>query len=159
MTEGGKAVVLSCRYHGWSYNMKGGLAKAPGFDTVPGFVPADNGLLPLRIHVDAIGFVSTDAVTFNQQFQNFYQQPRVRAIDLSNFEYDHSWSMEDSVREKGVIYFQSLVKQALVAHHALEVAAGEKIFPAMHQQRGETAEDVFCKRLESSCGSASELTW
>ncbi|KAL8293332.1 hypothetical protein RQP46_000033 [Phenoliferia psychrophenolica] len=293
-TEGGKANILACKYHGWSYTMKGALAKAPGFDAVPGFVPADNGLWSLRVHIDTLGFIwvsmdkSATAITFEQQFGGFYKQPRVQSIDLSGFEFDHSWSMEDCqfnwkslcsnynehyvecddnyiahyaepnvnhkaghrqggqifpcfifpyssftinpnymytmrvvptsatttsmqydvyrlkgcpdeifnevdkaykeiesedkflctnaqknlnggtystgplhpVREKGVIFFQNLVKKALVAHRELELVAGEKIYPALQQgQRGETAEDVFCKSLEASCGSDPKLAW
>lgn len=64
-----------------------------------------------------------------------------------------------AVREKGVIFFQNLVKEALMSHHALEVAAGDKIFPALQQSRGETAEDLFCKQLESPCGPDPKLAW
>ena len=34
-------------------------------------------------------------MSFESQFGGFYKEPRVQAMDLSNFEYDHSWSMED----------------------------------------------------------------
>lgn len=49
ITAGGKSFQLATFYAMLiihpraSYTMKGALAKAPGFDTVPSFVPADNG--------------------------------------------------------------------------------------------------------------------
>jgi hypothetical protein len=80
-TESGKAVVLACKYHGWryeafqrsiiifsdpypSYSMKGALAKAPGFDTVPGFDPASNGLWKLRVYIDQLGFIWVNMDTY-----------------------------------------------------------------------------------------------
>lgn len=43
--------MLGCKYHGWSYDVKGQLVKAPMFDGVPGFRKEDNGLfeVPLRV--------------------------------------------------------------------------------------------------------------
>lgn len=44
-------MVLGCKYHGWSYDVKGQLVKAPMFDGVPGFRKEENGLfeVPLRV--------------------------------------------------------------------------------------------------------------
>ena len=33
----GRASILSCRYHGWSYGLNGKLAKAPDYDTLKDF--------------------------------------------------------------------------------------------------------------------------
>lgn len=64
-------------------------------------------------------------------------------------------------REAGVIYFQSLVRKALLAHRELEQAAGHPIYPAKFQQRGETQEDKFCAELEgAACGGEDKrLAW
>lgn len=42
--ECGKSLVLGCRYHGWSYDTKGKLVKAPEFEGVEGFSKDANSL-------------------------------------------------------------------------------------------------------------------
>ena len=44
--------------------MKGALAKAPGFDTVPGFDPTSNELWKLRVHIDQLGFIWVNMDTY-----------------------------------------------------------------------------------------------
>ncbi|KAI8666167.1 Rieske domain-containing protein [Fusarium keratoplasticum] len=53
----GSSTVLGCRYHGWSYDTKGQLTKAPHFDNVPGFEKSQNGLFPIHTRVDDGGFL------------------------------------------------------------------------------------------------------
>ncbi|KAF2102564.1 ISP domain-containing protein [Rhizodiscina lignyota] len=53
----GSSLVLGCRYHGWSYDTRGRLTKAPEFDKVPGFDKAQNSLFEIHARVDAHGFV------------------------------------------------------------------------------------------------------
>ena len=53
----GSSLVLGCRYHGWSYDTKGNLTKAPQFDAVPGFKKEDNGLFQIWVRTDPNGFV------------------------------------------------------------------------------------------------------
>ena len=53
----GTALVLGCKYHGWCYDTKGKLVKAPQFEDVPGFNKAENSLFEIRVKVDANGFV------------------------------------------------------------------------------------------------------
>ncbi|KAL5339727.1 Rieske [2Fe-2S] iron-sulfur domain-containing protein [Aspergillus crustosus] len=55
--ESGKSTVLSCRYHGWSYNTRGELIKAPQFDGVVGFERSKNGLFGVGVDVDENGIV------------------------------------------------------------------------------------------------------
>lgn len=64
-----------------------------------------------------------------------------------------------ATREMGVIYFQKLVRDALTSHRALEEAAGHDISPALAMPRGETAEDLFCKKLQSGCTMGDKLDW
>jgi phenylpropionate dioxygenase-like ring-hydroxylating dioxygenase large terminal subunit len=61
--ECGSSTVLGCRYHGWSYDTKGQLTKAPEFDTVPGFDKKENGLWEIHTRISAQGlvFVNLDA--------------------------------------------------------------------------------------------------
>ncbi|KAL4945142.1 Rieske [2Fe-2S] iron-sulfur domain-containing protein [Aspergillus oleicola] len=49
--ESGCSTVLSCRYHGWSYNVRGELIRAPQFEGVRGFEKASNGLFGVRTAV------------------------------------------------------------------------------------------------------------
>ena len=59
----GSSLVLGCRYHGWSYDTKGRLTKAPEFDRIPGFDKSKNSLFEIHARVDNHGFayVNLDA--------------------------------------------------------------------------------------------------
>lgn len=60
--ECGSSTVLGCRYHGWSYDTRGRLIKAPEFENVPGFDKKDNGLWEVRTEVrEGMVFVNFDA--------------------------------------------------------------------------------------------------
>ncbi|KAK5064333.1 hypothetical protein LTR84_000166 [Exophiala bonariae] len=49
--------VLSCKYHGWSYDLRGNLVKAPKFDGLEGFTKAENSLFEVSVGVDGDGVV------------------------------------------------------------------------------------------------------
>jgi phenylpropionate dioxygenase-like ring-hydroxylating dioxygenase large terminal subunit len=53
----GSSLVLGCRYHGWSYDTKGYLVKAPQFDSIEGFDKTQNGLFGIYTCTDRAGFV------------------------------------------------------------------------------------------------------
>lgn len=53
----GKAKILACRYHGWSYGLNGKLAKAPGYQGLGQFKKEENGLLRIHVKIDTNGFV------------------------------------------------------------------------------------------------------
>jgi phenylpropionate dioxygenase-like ring-hydroxylating dioxygenase large terminal subunit len=57
MQEAGQVSILACKFHGWSYTMKGALAKAPLFQDQAHFDAKKNGLLPIRTHIDKLGFI------------------------------------------------------------------------------------------------------
>ncbi|KAL1970261.1 hypothetical protein VTN77DRAFT_5421 [Rasamsonia byssochlamydoides] len=61
--ESGSSTVLGCRYHGWSYNTRGTLIKAPHFENVPGFDKSQNGLFEIHTAMskDGLIFVNLDA--------------------------------------------------------------------------------------------------
>lgn len=46
-----------CRYHGWSYDTKGKLTKAPKFDDIPSFKREENNLYQIWVKTDDNGFV------------------------------------------------------------------------------------------------------
>ena len=57
--ECGSSTILGCRYHGWSYDTKGRLTKAPEFDKVPDFDKDSNGLWEVRTEViDELVFIN-----------------------------------------------------------------------------------------------------
>ncbi|KAH7125722.1 Rieske [2Fe-2S] iron-sulfur domain-containing protein [Dendryphion nanum] len=53
----GSSLVLGCRYHGWSYDTRGRLVKAPHFDGIEGFEKSQNGLFSIKTCVDRVGFI------------------------------------------------------------------------------------------------------
>lgn len=106
----GKASILSCKYHGWSYGFTGKLAKAPRFDTVEGFDKSQHGLLPVHVHVDKAGFVWVNLqagepeVKWDDDFQGVDETPRMKAFDFTDeFIYDHTWDMDLEANWKGLI--------------------------------------------------------
>jgi phenylpropionate dioxygenase-like ring-hydroxylating dioxygenase large terminal subunit len=46
---GERAARIRCPYHGWSYDLRGRLALAPGMDDVVDFDPGAHGLAPVRL--------------------------------------------------------------------------------------------------------------
>lgn len=108
--KAGTSSILSCKYHGWSYGFKGNLAKAPRFDTVPGFDKSQHGLLPIHVHVDKAGFVWVNLqagepdVKWDDDYKGADDSARMQAFDFAQeFTYDHTWEMEVAANWKGLI--------------------------------------------------------
>ena len=53
----GSSTIFGCKYHGWSYDTKGQLTKAPQFDHIPGFEKSQNSLFQIHTKVDDCGFI------------------------------------------------------------------------------------------------------
>lgn len=90
--------------------MNGNLAKAPRFDQVEGFKKEDYKLYKVHTHIDDLGFLwvnldSAEKPTFSweEQFGGVDKQPRLKNFDMSNYEYDHTWSMEGKFNWKTLI--------------------------------------------------------
>ncbi|KAF2447735.1 ISP domain-containing protein [Karstenula rhodostoma CBS 690.94] len=97
----GTAKIFSCRYHGWSYGLNGKLAKAPGYQDVPGFDKQQNGLFKIHVRTDAKGFVwiNLDAseepeVPWVSDFRGVDEQERFNNFDFDNYEFDHTWKID-----------------------------------------------------------------
>ncbi|KAM6511404.1 Choline monooxygenase, chloroplastic [Fusarium falciforme] len=108
--ESGKARILSCKYHGWSYGFKGNLAKAPRFDTVPDFDKSQHGLLPINVHVDKTGFIwvnlqaGTPEEPWEKQFPGVDESARMTSYDFDGgYSFDHVWEMDLDSNWKGVM--------------------------------------------------------
>ncbi|OJD20347.1 hypothetical protein ACJ73_08319 [Blastomyces percursus] len=61
--KSGSSTVMGCRYHGWSYDTKGQLIKAPQFECLKGFDKTQNSLFEIRTAVTKHGliFLNLDA--------------------------------------------------------------------------------------------------
>lgn len=53
----GHANVLMCKYHGWTYDSRGQLIKAPKFEDIAGFDKSQNGLFEIRTFIDSSGLL------------------------------------------------------------------------------------------------------
>ncbi|GAB1205015.1 hypothetical protein APSETT445_003681 [Aspergillus pseudonomiae] len=85
---------------GWSYGLDGKLAKAPRYQDVEGFEKEKMSLYPIHIHIDHLGFVwvnleagSRPSVSWEEDFEGVDQQPRLQGFDLSQYHFDHTWSV------------------------------------------------------------------
>jgi hypothetical protein len=58
-----------------------------------------------------------------------------------------------------VLYFQSLIRDALTKHRELEEKEGRRIYPALPDGGLRTKEEIFCNKVESACGGRKELDW
>lgn len=99
--ESGNAKILACRYHGWSYGLNGKLAKAPNYQTIPGFEKERNGLLPIHVHLDTQGFIwvnmdtaETPEVPWEEHFSEVDKQQRFDNFDFDKYELDHIYELE-----------------------------------------------------------------
>lgn len=103
----GRARIFSCKYHGWSYGLNGKLAKAPGYQDLPGFDKTKNALFPIHVHVDVNGFIwiNLDAgekpeISWEEAFLGIDQQERYKDFNFDDYVFDHQWQMEASVNWK-----------------------------------------------------------
>lgn len=109
-SQSGSTSILSCKYHGWSYGLKGNLTKAPRFETVPEFDKDQNGLLPIHVHIDKAGFVWVNLqagepeIKWEDEFRKVDEQPRMQDFDYAgDYKFDHYWEMDLNANWKGVI--------------------------------------------------------
>jgi phenylpropionate dioxygenase-like ring-hydroxylating dioxygenase large terminal subunit len=79
--SGGNTARFSCKYHGWQYDDKGRLLKAPKFDESPGFNHEENGLFEVKLIStrEGLTFVNFDASTLKLPFDNVKSH-----VDLGN---------------------------------------------------------------------------
>lgn len=108
--QSGTASILSCKYHGWSYGLKGNLAKAPKFDTVKGFDKSQHGLLPIHVFVDKSGFVWVNLqagepdVKWENDFKGVDEPPKMQEFEFAtDFKFDHYWEMDVDANWKALV--------------------------------------------------------
>ncbi|PSN61674.1 ISP domain-containing protein [Corynespora cassiicola Philippines] len=98
--EEGKAKILACKYHGWSYGLNGKLAKAPGYQDLKSFDKEQNGLIPIHVHVDRNGFVfvnldskETPELSWEAELGGSDEQERLKQFNYDDYELDHTYEM------------------------------------------------------------------
>lgn len=114
--ECGSSTVLGCRYHGWSYNTKGNLIKAPEFENVPGFDRGKNGLWEVKTAVqEGMVFINFDA-TGNVEDLNLGQSGRIlKTWGLAMMKCIAEWKVEAAVNWKSLgIFFPREVGYVLI---------------------------------------------
>lgn len=118
----GNVKILSCKYHGWSYGLNGKLAKAPRFDKVPGFSKTEQGLFPVHVHVDALGFIwvnldsSPNPVPWEEDFKGVDTQERFQNFDFGQYKFDHTWQMDGDYNWKTLADNYNECYHCTVAH-------------------------------------------
>ncbi|KIV79401.1 hypothetical protein PV11_06963 [Exophiala sideris] len=123
LQDEGTANILACKYHGWSYGLKGNLAKAPKFDTVESFDKNNYSLHRVHLKIDKRGFVwvnldSADrpTVAWETSFEAVDEQPRLHVFDMHEYRYDHSWDMKGQYNWKTLIDNYNECYHCSVAH-------------------------------------------
>jgi phenylpropionate dioxygenase-like ring-hydroxylating dioxygenase large terminal subunit len=103
--EKGNAKIFSCKYHGWSYGLNGNLAKAPGYQELPTFDKAKNGLFPIHVRIDRNGFIwinmdskKEPEVSWESQFDAVDEQERFDDFNFEDYEFNHTWNMESNFK-------------------------------------------------------------
>ena len=88
------------RWKGWSYSLEGRLAKAPNYEELPSFDKSTNGLFPIHVHVDRLGFIWINlhsgpkpAEAWEDDFASVDEQERLQQFNMSEYHFDHQWSM------------------------------------------------------------------
>jgi choline monooxygenase len=98
----GKASRLRCRYHGWTYDLRGNLRGTPEFDGVADFRREDNGLAPLA--VDTWGPIAWTRVSpKNQSLAEFLaplpklteplELPRLQFVERREYDVACNWKV------------------------------------------------------------------
>ncbi|NVJ51558.1 MAG: aromatic ring-hydroxylating dioxygenase subunit alpha [Gammaproteobacteria bacterium] len=88
--ESGNVKVLSCRYHGWSYQLDGQLRTAPEMADTPNFNPCE-------VHLDKVALASWQGYLFinlaaePQPIDELFAgiQSRIAPIDLEQMQFHH----------------------------------------------------------------------
>jgi phenylpropionate dioxygenase-like ring-hydroxylating dioxygenase large terminal subunit len=76
--------VLGCKYHGWSYDVKGHLVKAPMFDGVPGFRKEENSLFEVPVRViesSGVVFINLDVARMEEGENDIVENKETVLVD------------------------------------------------------------------------------
>jgi len=99
--------LLSCPYHGWTYELDGRLRGAPGSEAESDFDRSQFGLTPLRLETwGPMIFVSPDleAATLAEHFPDFSEIADKRDFNLDPDAYTHHRSYESTAKANWKIW-------------------------------------------------------
>ncbi|KAJ5894364.1 hypothetical protein N7495_006055 [Penicillium taxi] len=109
-TRSGSASILTCKYYGWSYSLKGNLSKAPRFETVSDFDKSQQGLLPVNDHLIKAGFIwinlqaGEPEVNWEDEYEKIDETPRMQNFDFAGeYSFDYYWELDIDANWKGLI--------------------------------------------------------
>ncbi|KAG9240517.1 Rieske [2Fe-2S] iron-sulfur domain-containing protein, partial [Calycina marina] len=143
--ECGSSIVLGCRYHGWSYDTKGKLTKAPEFDKVPEFDKQSNGLWEVATSVlDGMVFINLQAgsvVDFD-----FTTSTRRLIRDLKARTFRTEWKIEVKSNWKLVV---ELLQDKPIVEAELRWYQSVLAWLTPHDETEIISEGAFIKRLSS----------
>lgn len=138
--ESGSALVLGCKYHGWSYNTDGQLTKAPQFDNVQGFEKKENSLYPIRCHTTDQGlvFINFDStkegpVPFDDWFKGL--QTEMHEYDFSDYEYHMSYQLDGKFNWKTLMDGYQECYHCPTAHPGLSKAFKMPTYKVVPKER------------------------
>ncbi|CAG9994374.1 unnamed protein product [Clonostachys byssicola] len=116
----GKASILSCKYHGWSYGLNGKLAKAPGYQELPEFQKEKNGLFAVHVRLDSMGFVwvnmdgqDVPEVAWKDEPQSLYPISPPSDVDCSDLQYEYSLQASSACNWKLAMDVSKSIAQTL----------------------------------------------
>ncbi|KEF56136.1 uncharacterized protein A1O9_07717 [Exophiala aquamarina CBS 119918] len=128
MKQSGCTPVLSCRYHGWGYDLRGKLVKAPKFDGLDGFDKSEISLFEISVRVDANGVV----------FVNVGALPKPPVpTDVSRFSNYRmeSWEVEVHFNWKFAEFADAFDLSHIIGKHTPKTLLGA-LFDYLNFQRG-----------------------
>jgi len=135
--QSGTSAVLTCKYHGWSYNSNGKLSNAPQFDNVEGFEKSENSLYAIPIHVTPQGLVfvnfNQDAVKFDDWFGGLTIE--LNEFDFDDYEYHMSYELHGDFNWKTLMDGYQECYHCPVAHPGLNSAFKMETYKVVPKNR------------------------
>ncbi|KAG0644981.1 Carnitine monooxygenase alpha subunit [Hyphodiscus hymeniophilus] len=99
--ESGSSTVLGCRYHGWSYDTKGKLIKAPEFENVVDFDKSLNGLWELKTkEQQGMLFVNFQVEESNHGLEMGESGDIIKSWKIGDMKWAHEWRADGSFNWK-----------------------------------------------------------
>lgn len=99
--ESGTSTVLGCRYHGWSYDTRGKLIKAPEFENVAGFDKATNGLWEFKMEVrEGLVFVNFEVGNSDLGLEMTESEDIPKVWKIGDMKWEHEWKLEGAFNWK-----------------------------------------------------------
>ncbi|OJD34867.1 iron-sulfur cluster-binding [Diplodia corticola] len=118
--KSGSSTVLGCRYHGWSYDTRGRLVKAPAFEDIESFDKSQNGLFEIHAHTTRQGFVFVNLST------EYISIPDFTTADVLA----KSWGISERSAPLAQLDFEEDVNWKQAVHHMERTGYAARIAPS-----------------------------